>query len=230
MNLIFIFMAIQFSYNIAIANNGIIAKYDSMYSSPHGINRLLASQELSEGKAEGIDTITAVQMITSALASEITSPAPDNKANGAYVSGTEFLKKNYSIALVKLAQGREYLIMESLSNATGEFRERLIIALGFLKDDSVHREIGRIYSQSQDPYIRLAAIEALYQYQDTLDVPIFEKALYDSFYVYKFLNEDGKPVNTTHPIGVLAVGALNKMGYSVTPDSLGGYKVEKRER
>jgi hypothetical protein len=154
-------------------------------------------------------------MLIEALRSEISTPAPDNKAIGTYVSGTEFLKTNYAIAIGKLSVGHEGVLKAHLGNATGEYRQRLLFILGFLRDESVHGEIATIFKESHDSYIRLAAITALGEYRDTLDVPTLETALYDSFYVYDFLDEAGKPINMWYPVKNVATSALLKMGYDV---------------
>lgn len=206
------FLIFLFIWGIANGSNLDAAIYDSMLSSSQYVIRFIASEELA---AKEQDTIAALNKLVEVLSLEILNPISTSRAMGTDASITEFLKTNYCIAIRKLSVENEGLIKQYINNSKGELRERLLFVLGNLKNESVHKEIREISQTAQDPYIRLHAIEALNEYADTLDIPIFKAALSDTLWVADFIDADGKPINIKYPTRAVAAGALNKLGFDV---------------
>jgi len=207
------FLIALFIWALSDASNFDTARYDSMLASPHYMVRFIGSEELANGNEW--DTLTAMSKLIGALSTEISNPISTARAVGTYVSKTEFLKTNYCIAIRKLSVGSENLVKQYIETSKGELRERLLFVLGNLKDKSVHALIRDISQTTEDPYIRLHAIEALNEYSDTLDIPIFKDALSDTLWAADFIDENGKPINIKYPTRAVAAGALNKLGFDV---------------
>lgn len=217
-----VFMTPEGSYCM----NNVAVNYDSLIHSPLLGDRLYATQELEKGIL--LDSISAINELALALRAETDNPISRSIAPTTYVPETEFLKYNYCSTIIRLSNSNTDYINDLLTNASGDYKIYLIMMLGYFQDSTAHHEIGQIYKNSTDPYIRLYAIKALESYKDTLDIPIFTAALYDSLTAYDYIDESGTPINIWHPINNEAAATLKYMGYDIVKEG-DSYIVSRRK-
>lgn len=207
------------------------ARYDSMFSLPQGVIRLIASQELSEGKAEGIDTVTAIRMLIDALSAEVTPPSSNIRRVGPYLTDSQATVRRLIFGLAALGPAHADYMRQKAANDTSQVGSAIIIALGLIKDSRVHENLREIVRNEIDPNIRAMAVKALSEYKDTLDVPLFAQALSDTNIVVMELDvatHDGQFHKLVNIVGMAAVPALYELGYKWEADTINGtYKAVK---
>ncbi len=138
-----------------------------------------------------------------------------------YVEGLAALSKNSPDRL------RQYL-----SSSTGEMKEWLTVASGFLADEPVHEDIREIISTTSNIILKANALRAIAEYGDTSDVPLLTIALYDTLSIVEIdepLIGVSDIIPSYNPVWQSAFYALNKLGYSTTWDENLNPIVTKKE-
>lgn len=176
--------------------------------------RIIAAQKLGSGQFS--DTLSAINSLIEALAKEIRQPLSLSREHYSGFTFSEELKEQYCLSIESLMKNRRQLIIAALDSSAGELHDRLVLILAISGDDEMRLQARRIYEESQSGYLRYRAVLALEKYSDSLDVPIFEKALKDTFWVAEFIDPgNGGPINLRYPTRVEAASALTKLGFKI---------------
>jgi len=154
-------------------------------------------------------------IILDALEEEINNPISTEKIRDSQKTKSEALKWRYCSAICSLGTDIVPYLEKSVKAATGEYKDWLIIALGFLKSESAHLLLHDIYLNNQNFWFRFDAIRALKGYRDSTDINIFKIALQDTTKVKKGIDKYGN-IKYIYPIRPLAAGALMDYGYEIS--------------
>jgi hypothetical protein len=162
-----------------------------------------------------IDSITAVNLLISALESEIINPLSNEHATKTYFSITEFLRNRYCLGLISYGKKAEEIIIPLIDSTSDELRSRLLIVMGHLKSEKYLDDVKSIFRTSSDGYLRLFALRALIMNERTEDIPLFKQALNDDFKcISGFDPETGEP-RFIYIIRMDAAGALGMRGFEM---------------
>lgn len=131
------------------------------------------------GKDMTVDISEKVPLILELLKQECIIPL-SSKPTG-YVTGSEFLKRQYLFAVEKMGTESVVIIQNMLNSSEGEFRDRLIIILGFLEHNEVFSDVLYILENSEDGFLRQLAAMALGKIGDKRAIPALTNALQDTF-------------------------------------------------
>jgi len=138
-----------------------------------------------------------------------------------YIEGLAAISKN--------SPGRLRQYTMSLS---GEMKEWLTVALGFLTDKSAHEDVREIISTTSNIILKANAIRAISEYRDTSDVPLLIATLSDTLSIIEI---DEPMAGMTdifpsyNPVIESTRYALNKLGYRSNWDENGNPIVTKKE-
>lgn len=116
-------------------------------------------------RREDIGLDKKLEILRFALGKEITAPTSEEFLMGALIPITETIKRQYVFAFIDLGEK----IIPHLENfirdkrEDNEFRERMVIAMGNLKNQKYLKELLEISVKSQNPYIRASSISALHE-------------------------------------------------------------------
>lgn len=192
----------------------------------NAVNSLLESNEWRDRAAavgrlqesNEIDSTTAVNLLISALESEIKNPLSTEHATGTYVSITEFLRNRYCLGLISYGKKAEEIIIPLLNSISGELHSRLLIVLGHLKNEKYLDDVRGIFRNSPDGYLRLFALRALIKNAKDEDIPLFKQALKDDFQCRTGRNYETGEIEYKYIIRMDAAGALGIRGFKLKPD------------
>jgi len=201
---------------------------EQMIQSPIWTDRWGVADKLIS--SANLDTNRTVQILLNAIRSEIENPVSTEYRIGSYRTISETLLQQYFFALVSLGPSIATALHSYADSTAVSFRPWPLMALGFLKDQSIYEDIKRLTSYP-DPLVRSMAISALVEYGKIGDISIFERALSDSFSVKTtthIILEDGKPATAmVFPIREQAISALRKLNLTVSRDSAGKFIIVK---
>ncbi len=211
----------QFMANPAIGNN--IDSLAAKLQLPNWIDRQGVAEKIIN--TPNLDTSMAINIIIDVIKSEVARPTSSQYIHGSYATNSERLMVQYLSALTKLGQSAIPKLRLVMNSADGDLKKWSIIALGRLKDDSVHNELKNMARVDTSQFIRSHAIFSLSFYADSTDIPIFGQALSDTSIVIVHTDvflEDGQPLDSVvRPVRETAIRALLKMGYKVALDAEG---------
>jgi hypothetical protein len=204
-----------------------------MITSSSWSERFRAAKTVLE--APDFDTLRAVNMLIDGIRMEIRSPAIPNLAEirgGATTVKWDQILRAYIQNLASM--GTSILPQLSTFADTNDTKTLswIIIARGLIGDTLVHHRIRTLALDDSDPNLRAMAIEALAVYSSKDDFEIFQQALSDSSKLISSTDvsmDGGKSLkrNELFPVRIEAINALRKIGYSVIPDSRGGYIINE---
>jgi HEAT repeat protein len=192
----------------------------------NAVNSLLESNEWPDRAAavgrlqesDEIDSTTAVNLLITALESEIKNPLSNEHATGTYVSITEFLRNRYCLGLISYGKKAEEIIIPLLNSTSGELHSRLLIVLGHLRNEKYLDDVRRIFRNSPDGYLRLFALRALIKNDKKEDIKLFKDALKDDFKVVSGRDYKTGERRYDYIIRMDAAGALSMRGFKLKPD------------
>lgn len=165
---------------------------DSLFLEPDLFAKAKAAAVLSKGIIA--DTVESIERLIFELNKEIDNPFSLEYRHLSTIPESECIKGEYGIALINLVgKANQNLILPYIQSSTGESRDRLIIALGYLGDDDIRNQVREIYLNSTNGYIRLSAMDVIARHPDSLDIPIIATALNDKF-VTNEINENPYPI------------------------------------
>jgi len=170
------------------------------------------------GSSSIADTAWALETLLKGIQIELRNPSSLKMSPGSYATNSEKVLQKYVEVLVHLGPSIRISLRHSIDTLSGDFKNWIIIVLGFLKDESVHEELKAIFSSSSNLFIRLMSIEALGTYADTTDIPIILEAYSDTSKVTMTMDHDvpgGDFKEDIRPLVGAALFALGKMGYTI---------------
>jgi hypothetical protein len=175
--------------------------------------RFIASQSVEKGLIA--DSNFALTLFINALKSEISNPfSNEGSPYSPFHTMTESLKKSYASAIEKLATQKLEVLRGHLAGTQSELRDRLLIILGRLRDQSVKDSVASILLNNSDVYLRWEAIRALRSYKDTADIPIFWNYINDGDSLIEVQSPESKyEPDIVYPVRVEAACALIEFGY-----------------
>lgn len=177
-----------------------------------------------------LDSLKTTILIINGIRRELAGPQNLSFPTGSYFSYSDHIINQYLFDLEKLGSSASPILRDSLHFLSGNFKDCLDIALGLLKDESVHTKLPLIIDSSSMFSLRAMAVLALSRYQDKKDSIYFKKALEDTCKVIVH-NDTGFPSfhEVYYPVRGQAINALKVLGFNVTPDSIGGYIVQEKK-
>lgn len=181
---------------------------DSMLVSSSYMSRALAAAVLAKGRVA--DTAKCVELLVNALDGEINHPFSTEPALEVTATITEFLLEQYmyDFRVLLYTKGSE-LIKPYLHRSGGDLRKLLILVAGLLGDKDVRDDIGNIYLESENGFIRAQAIHVMNIFPDLHDIPVLKRALKDEYHTEdEYGNEIWRIRNT-------ATGALILLGFNM---------------
>jgi len=189
----------------------------------NAVNSLLESIEWRDRAAavgrlresNEIDSTTAVNLLITALGSEIKNPLSNEHATGTYVSITEFLRNQYCLGLISYGKKAEEIIIPLLNSTSGELHSRLLMVLGHLKNEEYLDDVRRIFRNSADGYLRLFALRVLIKNEKKEDIELFKDALKDDFKVVSGRNYETGEIEYKYIIRMDAAGGLGIRGFKL---------------
>jgi len=162
------------------------------------------------GKDMTVDISEKVPLILELLKQECIIPL-SSKPTG-YVTGSEFLKRQYLFAVEKMGTESVVIIQNMLNSSEGEFRDRLIIILGFLEHNEVFSDVLYILENSEDGFLRQLAAMALGKIGDKGAIPALTNALQDTFKRENITDVKRTKEQFIFPVRDSACGVLNILG------------------
>ena len=157
------------------------AHIDSLLASEDFGAHEIAVDQLTTGM--DVDTAAATAILMNALEWEVTNPTSYAMALHSYLTITGFIQSHYIRGLLRMGKTAADSLYDRLQDTPAPLKDRFIVALGLMKDPRVHDLLGPLYYKSEDPFVRFKAVEALRDYRDSLDIPVFIDALKDEYYV-----------------------------------------------
>ena len=223
--------------NCLIANNidtptTTIADIEELAKSPNWLDRNTAAKQLIHISFE--DTSKVVELIVKGIKREISNPSSDSMQTSTFLSDSERILMTYFDNLVKLGKPINKLLLSLNDSLKGDEIFWIKLALGYLKEETVHDEIKNILLNNPNPTLRIAAVRSLAQYNDSADTEVYILALSDPYQVtYRSDHGDVKEgeyyqVLSIYPIRSYSVSELAKRGIIVEQDSNGNYIVKDK--
>ncbi|UCF36627.1 MAG: HEAT repeat domain-containing protein [Acidobacteriota bacterium] len=165
-----------------------------------------------------------IEILAEALAHEVTIQDP-LRAEGSYLSATDIVRVHLTRDLGELGRDARETLRESLDQASGEARDRLILALGHAGDQSVSAEILKLLEGSENVAIRMEAarVLGLLDYREAIEA--LERALEDPAVVSA---QGHLRSYTIYPVREQAAGALLRLGVQVGRNDQGELEIEGR--
>jgi len=102
------------------------------------------------------------------------------------------------------------VLRKAVDGASGEVRERAVLALGYAGDRSVIPEVRRILLEAENPTVRMDAAHLLGELQDPSAKADLEKALDDPYSVEQ--DQGGGWMVRIFPVRDQAISALAALG------------------
>jgi len=152
-------------------------------------------------------------LLVAAMRREIQQPDPSPPiAEGAYLPAHDFLMLWQTRTLGDLAREDPNLVSSLSEDASGELRERVILAMGYAGDRSYIQEIRRLLAESTNWQVRSSAAFVLGEMKAVEAAPELKQALQDD-HLISF--EENSQDLSFYPVRQQAQGALKKLGYSI---------------
>lgn len=165
-------------------------------------------------KNKNINSEVKLRMLLDALRNECDHPISE-KLHG-YVTESEYLIRQYVFALENIGPSVIPSIKEILGSAGGKFRNRLIVVLGSLDDETVYWDLKEMLTKSDDGFTRAAAARALGKLGNKDAIPVLREALKDTF-----VRNDGSCIvapglsNKVYPVREEAASSLRALDVKV---------------
>ncbi len=171
----------------------------------HALSAVTGAAELSlEQRAE---------LLMGAMGQEIREPDPAPPIfEGAYLPAHDFLMLWQTRTLGDLAKEDRALVSSLAEGASGEEKERLILAMGYAGNQSYIPQIRQLLAESTHWQVRNSAAFVLGEMKAREAAPELISALQDDHVIR--LEEKGQEV-TFYPVRQKAQGALRKLGYTI---------------
>ena len=137
----------------------------------------------------------------------------------------ENIKREYMFMLPKIGPAIAPFIKTQLQRERGEFRQRIAVVLGLMRDTSVFKTLVHATANAQSGWIRALSARALRMYNNRAAVPVLKKALDDGFYVCE--KEDVNPPKEyeyyliSYPVRQEAYYSLLELGVKVRQKGTG---------
>ncbi len=180
--------------------------------------------------SEDADTSKFIDLLFRALTLE--SENPDTSALGWGNPTPRSISHIREYIMYLADNGANYIpqIESFVEKTLGDAGKWALISLGFLRHASIRKELQTIILNNPNPHLRWWAVRTLSGYEIRDDFEIFKKALSDTFYVHMRYDYsiDGKNLleEDVYAVKHEAAGALRKMGYTVTIDSMRTFIIE----
>jgi HEAT repeat protein len=142
-------------------------------------------RELAEvlGKVKTLKIETRVNLILNELEKECRNPTSLEFDEDSYAPITECIKCRYRIIIEDIGTSAIPFLKKRMKKSKGEFKQRLVITLGFLKEQSVYSDLINILTKEKDGWLRAWAARALGILGNKNAIPFLKEALKDEFFV-----------------------------------------------
>jgi HEAT repeat protein len=164
-----------------------------------------------------------VDLLATALGSEIGRPTQGIPPDGAYLPTTDIVRLQLTRSMGKLGAAGQAGLRAQAAATTGEMHERAVLALGYAGDRSVVAEVRQILLKSGSASVRMDAAHLLGQLKDPAARPELEKALQDAYGIEhtQLSGFSGK----VYPVREQAAAALAALGVKIEIVDHGVYRI-----
>lgn len=193
--------------------------------------RIMSKAARIFAKIEGIDIDLRVDEVLNALKKEIQKPSSLEKLRGSYATVTEYIRRQYILALSDIGYQAIPYLKQALTESTSIIEKQyMLIALGFLKDEEVFSELCDMVINEKEGYIRYGAARALGNIGNKDAIPLLLEMLHDPFVVPSGLDVfiPGMDTSITYPVRDEAAGSLRQLGIKVHSFEHEHYVIDER--
>ncbi len=201
---------------------------------PTGASSQEAIKELTKVNTDSLWTAYMEQGSTSEAVDDLIIRVQNELAKPTTIKGTSIdfwpdaVLRSIIFKFAEICKPASEQLRNRLGNLSPPIRDLTIIILGMQGDSTVKRDLRAIIETNDNPTARELATYSLAGFMDKKDIPIFKKALADTFWVtthWDYVLEDGRDYETFYPVRDKAAEALRGMGFLVTHDFSGNYTI-----